>query len=85
MGEGDFQVVWRNNLLEKDDPGYESRHGIYDTIDECYQSIKEWWKQNEFYPPYTRWWENPQGEITLDYGSHYFFYHIVKLRECEWR
>lgn len=55
-------------------------HGLYETEADALQAIKDWWKSNDFMPPYYRIMHNPLG-ITIDYGSHYCFYHITKQED----
>lgn len=52
-------------------------HGSYNTFEQAMQSIRDWWHYNGFTPPYYRIMHNPLG-ITIDYGSHYCFYHITQ-------
>ena len=54
-------------------------HGQYNSIEEAYQSIEEWWKFHQFEPPYVRWLEQ-EDFIRIDYGSHTQFYEIVRVK-----
>ena len=78
-----YQVVWRNHLVDKDDPAFESCHGIFSSERECMDSIREWWDLNDFKPYYTRSWKNKRNETVIDYGCHHYFYYIVELKEGE--
>ena len=63
--------------------GYENgkpvikKHGAFDTLDTAQESVREWWKVNDFEPPYIRQWKH-ENTIVWDYGSHTCFYHFVE-------
>ena len=66
--------------------GYENhkkvtkKHGKFNTLQEAKQSVLDWWKQNNFEPPYVREIQDEQ-ETIWDYGSHVCFYHFVRVDE----
>lgn len=64
-----YQVFWRNTVL-----GEENEHGIYNSLEEAKESVRQWWKQNGYEPYYIREWSPRKGVYTWDYGSHIFFY-----------
>ena len=74
-----YQVHWR---------GYENGkhvdkiHGTFKTLKKAEQSILDWWKQNEFRPPYIRQITHNKEDgmvVTWDYGSHTCFYDIYEI------
>ena len=70
-----YQVQWKNHQTDQ-----HRKHGIYYTHEEAFQSIREWWKMNEFSPLYVRMWtDSDTGITTIDYGDHYMFYYIVEV------
>lgn len=54
-----------------------TQHGTYDTQDEAFASICDWWDQNDFVPRYIRMWTTGDT-MHIDYGLHYSFYKIVE-------
>ncbi|HAP4240981.1 hypothetical protein [Enterococcus faecalis] len=72
-----YTVKWQNTRSKE-----ETQHGAFDSYDEAYQSILDWWAYNDFTPNYTRRWK--KGNVTtIDYGSHHEFYKIVEeLEKC---
>lgn len=69
-----YQVIWLDEAR-----GIRKEHGQYNSIEEAYQSIEEWWKLHRFEPPYVRWLEQ-ENFIRIDYGSHTQFYEIVRVK-----
>lgn len=47
----------------------------YDSFDEAYKSIRDWWDLHNFEPPYVRIISH-EDCYSIDYGSHTMFYHI---------
>lgn len=40
--------------------GQDNTHGVYKTLEEAQDSVRAWWKKNDFEPFYIRQWgENP--------------------------
>lgn len=70
-----YQVHWKHHQLKE-----HTVHGIYDNLESALQSIYDWWKLNEFEPPYVRYWTK-NGETTVDYGYHHIFYYIYEIKE----
>lgn len=58
------------------------QHGSYDTFEQAMQSIVDWWKENNFHPPYYRIMKHGQSSM-VDYGLYDCFYEIVKEDICE--
>ena len=57
--------------------GQDNTHGVFKTLEEAQDSVREWWKKNDFEPFYIRQWgENP---VIWDYGSHTCFYEFHKV------
>ena len=55
-----------------------THHGTYDTYDDAYRSIEEWWEKHDFEPHYTRSWT--KGNVTtIDYGYHFGYYKIKEV------
>lgn len=67
-----YTVYWRDSLNKEC-----KEHGTFNSFKEAYQSILDWWEQNDFEPYYTRHWTK-DNVTTIDYGSHYCFYDIVE-------
>lgn len=58
--------------------GQDNHHGTFPTLKEAQQSVMDWWKQNNYEPPYVRQWT--RDNVTIwDYGSHTCFYHFVEV------
>lgn len=53
-------------------------HGVFSTMEEAQDSVINWWKQNNFEPPYIRQWCTG-NKIIWDYGSHTCFYEFHKV------
>ena len=69
-----YTVKW---IGVKDNKDVEETFGTYNTLNEAVESIRDWWKLNNFNPYYTRHWK--QNNIyVIDYGCHSCFYHIVE-------
>ena len=70
-----YEVQWQ---------GYEDgkrvlkKHGIFDTLEEAQDSVREWWKKNDFEPYYIRQWK-VENRVIWDYGSHTCFYYFVTV------
>lgn len=58
-----------------------TNHGIYQTKDSASQAIFDWWDLNEFKPKYIRSFTDNNGDYTIDYGLHYAFYKIKKIKK----
>ena len=70
-----YQVHWRGYKGGK----YVEEHiNTFDTQEKAEQSIRNWWHQNDFKPPYIRVMHREDG-VTWDYGSHTCFYDIVEV------
>ena len=60
--------------------GQDNQHGVFNTLEEAQQSVRDWWKKNDYEPFYVRQWQ--QGNtIIWDYGSHTCFYHFVEVED----
>lgn len=72
-----YNVYWKD---------FEDNHGEWDLInsfndfDSAYDSIKNWWKQNNFIPEHVRIIGdiNIDDKITIVYGPYFKFYQIKK-------
>lgn len=53
--------------------GQDNTHGVYKTLEEAQDSVRAWWKKNDFEPFYVRQWVK-DGIMVWDYGSHTCFY-----------
>lgn len=69
-----YKVVWKDNVRK-----LKNKHGIYESKDEAYKSILDWWSLNKFNPMYIKQWENKQGVVTIDYGNDYYLYKIIPI------
>lgn len=70
-----YEVHW---LGYEDGKHVEKVHGKFNTLDEAMDSVRDWWKKNNFEPNYVRQWKHEN--ITIwDYGSHVCFYHFVEV------
>lgn len=56
----------------------DEQHGSFPTYNEAFESIKAWWKQNDFEPLLLRMWKK-ENVTVIDYGPHDCFYHIVEI------
>lgn len=65
-----FTVYWLNQTKQ-----IKEQHGSYDTFEQAMQSIKDWWKENDFQPRYYRVIEHGQS-FMIDYGLYDCFYEI---------
>ena len=74
-----YNVYWTNAELPNDRIKNEFIDS-YDTYDEAFQSIRDWWDKNSFYPNFIRIIGDieEQGTITIDYGPYFKFYQIKK-------
>lgn len=69
-----YQVEWHSSYHEED-----NIHGTFDTWEDAFQSIHDWWNSNDYVPRYVRYHTTDAGITVIDYGLHYSFYHIVKI------
>ena len=68
-----YEVHWICNSMNQDNV-----HGIFPTLEEAQDSVRDWWKKHDFKPYYVRQWT--QDNVTIwDYGSHIWFYHFVEV------
>ena len=68
-----YEVHWVHGNEDK-------HHGTFETLEEAQDSVRAWWKKNDFKPYYVRQWTH--DNITVwDYGSHTMFYHFIKVDE----
>ena len=69
-----YEVQWHgyeeNNKVIK-------KHGIFNTLNEAQNSVREWWKKNNFEPYYIRQCMHEDGTCWWDYGSHTCFYYFI--------
>jgi len=74
-----YNVYWVNAELPND-PIENEFINSYDTYDEAFQFIKDWWDKNSFYPNFKRIIGDieKEGTVTIDYGPGFQFYKIVK-------
>lgn len=59
-------------------PTEDNVHGIFNTLEEAQQSVRDWWKKNKFKPPYIRQWKQDNKTIW-DYGSYTCFYQFWEI------
>lgn len=73
-----YNVYWVNAELPNDPSNKFIKS--YDTYNEAFQSIKDWWNKNDFYPSLIRFMGDieEQGTVVIDYGPYFQFYKIVK-------
>lgn len=57
----------------------DKQHGAFDTIEEAQQSVRDWWKKNDFRPNYIRQIAKKDGDVWWDYGLHRAFYVFRKI------
>ena len=62
--------------------GQDNIHGTFSTLEEAQQSVMDWWKENNYEPPYVRQWTHDNVTIW-DYGSHTCFYHFVRVGNAD--
>lgn len=68
-----YEVHWISGSQDK-------THGVFDTLEAAQDSVRDWWKKNNYKPPYIRviygddyvWW---------DYGLHDAFYIFKEIQE----
>lgn len=74
-----YNVYWTNAELPNDSIQNEFIDS-YDTYEEAFQSIKDWWDKNDFWPSLIRLVGDieEQGAVVIDYGPYFQFYKIVK-------
>lgn len=84
MSKYEYGVYFINEELRNDHIKNEFIDS-YDTYYEAFQSIKDWWNKNSFYPDLIRIIGDieEQGTVLIDYGSHFQFYKIVKEENNE--
>jgi len=62
---------------------FENRNGILrdiatvSTMEEAHKEIEKFCKERNFEIKYTRGWEEEDGTVVIDVGSHSEFFHIV--------
>ena len=69
-----YEVQWHGY---EEDEKVIKKHGIFNTLDEAQDSVREWWKKNDFEPYYIRQCMLEDGTCWWDYGSHTCFYYFV--------
>ena len=52
--------------------------GLFDTIKDAKDSVRNWWEKNRFTPPYVREIKK-DNMVTWDYGSHHNFYQFLQV------
>lgn len=63
-------------------PPYEfERHGVFDTLEEAQQSVRDWWQRNDYEPSYVCQMADDEGNIWWDYGLHSSFYVFKEVAE----
>ena len=70
-----FKVEWHG--CDEEYQPVVREHGTFDTLEAAQNSVREWWKKNDFEPPYIRQWKH-DNTVVWDYGSHTCFYHFVE-------
>lgn len=72
-------------MVSWDSPEDSRTHGSFATYDEALESIHNWWNHNGYVPSYVRVLGDigDSGKVTIDYGLHASFYHIVKVKVGE--
>ena len=56
------------------EPYKDKYHGTFDTLDEAQESVRNWWKEHDYKPPYIRQVTRENGDVWWDYGLHRCFY-----------
>lgn len=75
-----YEVQWEG--FENHKP-VTKHHGIFNTLQEAQDSVRAWWKKNNFTPFYVRETRLEDGTVWWDYGSHTCFYYFVVVKdEC---
>lgn len=74
MQKTNYTVYWENKVK-----GTVDSLGIYETAELAMKSIHDWWDENNYNPHYVRIVGdfNKNEVVSIDYGSHHFFYHLV--------
>lgn len=72
-----YEVIWSG---PKNGRNVKEHHGIFNTEDEAFESIRAWWKKNDFTPPYIKLARH-EKETVVDYGSHICFYIIKQVED----
>ena len=67
-----FTVYWVNQTIR-----VKEQHGSYNTPEQAIQSIKDWWKENDYHPRYYRVIDTGLS-LMVDFGLSDCFYEIVK-------
>ena len=63
------------------EPYEDKYHGTFNSLEEAQQSVREWWKKNDYKPRYARQMADDKGRIWWDYGLHNAFYMFVEVDE----
>ena len=66
-----YEVHWVSNNQNK-------FHGVFDTLEEAQNSVRDWWSKNNYTPPYIRAIIK-EDCIVWDYGLHNAFYVFKKV------
>ena len=61
-----YEVHWISGSQDK-------FHGVFDTLEEAQNSVRDWWNKNNYTPPYVRTIIKKDC-IVWDYGLHNAFY-----------
>ena len=76
-----YQVIWKGRAFNKEKKEWgtvKHVHDTYDTKEEAFKSILNWWEVHKYKPRYIREWK--EGKVTIiDYGLHYSFYYIKEV------
>lgn len=75
MGNKHYKLIWENHLK-----GTKDILGNFSSLELAEETVRDWWTENKFEPPYIRVWEE-SNSIVWDYGSHHFFYKFTKNTE----
>lgn len=67
-----YTVYWISQIKR-----LKEQRGSYDTFEQAMQSIKDWWKANNYKPRYCRVIEHGHS-FMIDYGLCDCFYEIIK-------
>jgi len=63
--------------LQYQTPEEVKNHGIYRSPEDALDAIYDWWRLNEFKPPYTR--VLGDNDMVVDYGLYDCFYLIKEI------
>ena len=63
------------------EPHKDEYHGTFNSLEEAQQSVRGWWKKNEYQPRYVREMADDKGRIWWDYGLHSCFYVFKEVAE----